>query len=132
MAIQRCETHELWWDGDCHTECPMCALNPVTDAMGGEHVVSFALRLVGMARHLDVPFFGTHNGRALFVTKESKARSLVDQWDRIGAAIATGTRQTIPINDDRSALIRKLMDRFPFDAESRPLYDECKRVLGEA
>ena len=132
MAIERCTKCDIWWDRDWHTECPKCTGMKVTQAIGGEHVVSFANRMCRLAATSTDPFFAVHNARAMYVTPEIKASFLVDEWDKIGMAMSEGRRQSIPISDERSDLIRKLMDRFPFDASTRGLYDECKRVLGEA
>jgi hypothetical protein len=36
------------------------------------------------------------------------------------------------IEPETAKLIRDLMDAVPFQAKDKPLYDRCKRVLGEA
>jgi len=43
------------------------------------------------------------------------------------------TMQRVEIAEQRGhALIRRLMEGYPFQAHDKELHDECKRVLGEA
>ena len=126
MAIGYCKTCDLRWDGDYFTECPKCEGDRISDAPTGSSLGPFVSILCAVSRSNRKNIVAVHNDRAMLITPDSATVDAIGQWDRIGHHIAVmqDRKAAEPVN-----LLREILERLPFDASTRDLYDRAVAVL---